>query len=127
MRKVYQEVASRVLAIRNCKARGNLEWQTKHADAIAAIGKRYLPHGNGIDSACFFDTDECTPDRLIIHTEFHHMDDNGFYNGWTTHDIAVRPSLCFGFNLSISGVNRDGIKDYLRDIFYAALNEEVTE
>lgn len=127
MTKVYQEVASRVMAIRNCQATGNLEWQSKHAEAIAAIGKRYLPHGSGIDAACFFDTDVCTPDRLIIRVEFHHMDESGYYDGWTAHNIAVRPSLCFGFTLSISGVNRNGIKDYLRDIFCAALNEEVSE
>ena len=59
-----------------------------------------------------------TPDKLVFYTSFHHMNDNGFYDGWTEHTVTVRPSLQFGFNMKISGQNRNEIKYHLHDVFY---------
>jgi hypothetical protein len=53
------------------------------------------------------------------------MNETGFYEGWTEHTIRVKPSLAWGFDLSISGPDRDGIKDYIADVFAWWLNEEV--
>ena len=52
---------------------------------------------------------------------FHHGR-HGSYDGWTHHTAVVTPSFD-GINLRITGVNRNGIKQYLHDLFHFALNE----
>jgi hypothetical protein len=44
------------------------------------------------------------------------MDDGGGYDGWTEHTITVTPSFR-GFDLTISGRDRNDIKDYLHQTF----------
>ena len=123
--RVYREIASKLQAIRNCEQSGNKEWKVKHADAIKRIVDNYLPTGSGFDNGTWFDFKRSEPDKLVFDTSFHHMDENGFYDGWTTHVVTVRPSLAFGFRLSISGRDRNDIKDYIAGEFEQALNEGV--
>ena len=52
------------------------------------------------------------------------MNENGMYDGWTEHKIVITPDLLHGFNLSIGGRNRNEIKDYLHEVYSAALAEE---
>jgi hypothetical protein len=93
------------------------EWFDRHEDTIERIVRDFLPHGSGVDNGVKFDFDHSTGEKLVLHTSFHHMDENGFYDGWTDHTVTVRPSLRFGFDLSVSGRNRNEIKDYLADCF----------
>ena len=55
------------------------------------------------------------------------MDENGFYDGWTSHDIIVRPSLSSDIYIRITGSNRNDFKDYAHDLFDCALNEQIEE
>ena len=55
------------------------------------------------------------------------MNDAGSYDGWTDHVITVRPSLAFGFELKISGPNRNDIKEYIHDTFDTALSAEIDD
>jgi len=123
--RVYREIASKLQAIRNCEQSGNKEWQVKHGDAIKRIVRNYLPSGSGFDSGTALDLDRSEPDKLVFVTEFHHMNEDGYYDGWTHHDVTVRPSLAFGFRLTISGRDRNDIKDYIAGEFEQALNEGV--
>jgi len=52
------------------------------------------------------------------------MDGMGGYDGWTEHKITVRPSLQFGFNMKISGRDRNGAKEYLYQVYEEWLNSE---
>lgn len=45
------------------------------------------------------------------------MNDNGCYDGWTEHRITVRPEFD-GVSITVSGSNRNDIKDYISYIFY---------
>jgi hypothetical protein len=54
------------------------------------------------------------------------MNDAGYYDGWTDHIVIVSPSFD-GIDIKISGRNRNDIKDYLHDVFHAALTEEVDD
>jgi hypothetical protein len=128
MAKVYQAIASKIEAMRNCNKSGNGEWFTRHHDAIDNIVKEYMPSGSGVDSGTQFDTCEhvdCNRDRLIFTTAFHHMDEHGGYDGWTQHSVIVTPSLARGFDIKVTGSDRNGIEDYLADLFYDALNRVV--
>jgi len=54
------------------------------------------------------------------------MNDGGMYDGWTEHTVSITPAFA-GINVSVSGRNRNDIKDYLGDTFQCALTAEVIE
>jgi len=81
------------------------------------------PSGSGFDAGTSVDTDRS--DVLIFSASFHHMDDAGYYGGWTEHTVRVKPSLAWGFDLTVSGRDRNGIKDYIGETFADWLNEMV--
>ena len=89
--------------------------------------KSYFPSGSGFDSGTDFLSDISTPERLCFQADFHHMDENGYYDGWTEHTVIVRPSLSFGFNIRVSGRNRNNIKEYIEYCFNTSLQFLVNE
>ena len=121
--KLYQAISRKLYAIANCKQSGNTEWQEKHQYALDTLIKE-LPSGSGFDSGIKL-LDNSTPDRLVFQCDFHHMDECGFYDGWTEHTAIVTPSLAFGFILRITGRNNNNIKEYIADTFHHALNQEI--
>ena len=123
--KLYQELASRIQARLNCAESGNVEWFEKHEARIEELVKNYMPSGSGFDCGTKIDLDKSTPEKLVFYTDFHHMNEAGYYDGWTEHRITVRPSLQHYFTLTISGRNRNEIKDYIHQAFDCALDEEV--
>lgn len=130
MRKVYQQIAGSFSAYLNCIKTNNIVWEEIHFDRINEIVEGYLPKGSGFDCGTKFDFTFSKPDKLVFFTDYHHMDENGMYDGWSEGiKIVVFPSLVFGFDLKITGIrkkNRYDI-DYFYDTFYNALNQEVKE
>ena len=122
--KIYQQIASLINAIETCQRTGNA-WEFKHKDTLRALVKEYMPSGSGFDSGTKL-LEESTPNKLMFKADFHHMDENGMYDGWSTHTITVKPSLQFDFVLSVSGEDRDGIKAFIEEAFDAALIDEYT-
>ena len=108
MKKVYQQIAVLVAAIHNCRESGNTEWENRHEAEIERLVKIHFPHGSGVDNGVVFKLDLSSADKLVFLTAFHHMDENGGYDGWTNHALTVRPSLAFGYDLKIGGPNRNG-------------------
>jgi hypothetical protein len=52
------------------------------------------------------------------------MDENGYYDGWTNHKLIVKPELSeSGFDLHITGPDKNFVKDYLYDLFDHILSE----
>lgn len=76
-----------------------------------------LPSGSGIDSGMKFDWEKSTKDKLVFTFGFHHMDEHGGYDGWTDHVLTIRPVLAEGYMLTISGRDRNYIKEYLYEMF----------
>lgn len=126
-RKLYQHIAARVAAMENCRATKNGEWLSRHRSAIEWLAKNHLPSGSGINSGTQVDTTASKPDRLVLQTSFHHMNEGGYYDGWTDHTVIVTPSLVSGTNLRITGRDRNDIKEYLAQVFDAALDQEVDD
>lgn len=83
------------------------------------------PSGSGLDSG--IEVLKVTDTCVEFQADFHHMNDVGYYDGWTQHRVKVTPSLTNGFNIKISGKNKNEIKDYLYDIFYHYLNKSVND
>jgi len=125
MRSLYSEIASRLYAAANCEKTANHEWHRRHIQQIRDWVKEHLPSGSGYDNGTQIDFQASTPEKLVFTTSYHHMNDVGMYDGWTEHVITVRPSLQHGIVLTVSGSNRNDIKDYIATTFAEALKSEV--
>lgn len=86
--------------------------------------ERELPSGSGIDSGTKIDR-MSLPDCVRFEVDFHHMDECGFYDGWTEHLITVKPSFIGRVHIHVSGKDRNGVKEYLADTFHWALTAEI--
>jgi hypothetical protein len=126
MTTVAQRIATLLQSVENCARSGNSEWHTRHLGTLAALVKESMPSGGGFDNGTTLDS-ASTPEKLIFHTSFHHMDESGMYDGWTEHRVTVRASLVFGITLHVSGRDRNDIKDYIAETFHAALTAEVRQ
>src|SRR5262245_50499002 len=123
-RMLYQRIATLLQAMDNCRKTNNQEWLDKHGTLLEALCDQYLPSGSGIDRGTKLGGDS-TPERLVFDLGFHHMNEYGSYDGWTEHTVIVTPSLANGINLRITGRDRNDIKEYLADVFYTALRQEI--
>lgn len=123
-RIVYSEIARAIEARANCIAKGNDEWKLNHEYYADAITKEFMPSGSGIDSGVKIDWQETTSKKLVFTFGFHHMNDGGYYDGWTEHSLIVQASLAHGLSLRITGKDRNQIKEYLYDLFSSALEQE---
>jgi len=121
---LYRHIARTIQALQHCKTSGDVERMSRHKDSLDALAE-FLPSGSGVDSGAKIDLDASTPDKIVIEADFHHMDASGMYAGWSEHRVIVRPSLAFGIDLTITGRNRNEIKEYLHDLFHAAITELV--
>jgi hypothetical protein len=124
---LYVELAESLGAVIRCRAAPGQygDWEARHSARIERATKDYMPSGSGFDSGTTIDLDASTADKLVFSTSYHHMNENGFYDGWTDHDIIVTPDLASGFKLRITGRDRNGIKDYIAETFDSALRQPV--
>lgn len=83
---------------------------------------QFLPHGSGFDKGT--EIEACDDKRIVFSTSFHHMDENGFYDGWTEHKVTIHASLTVEISVAVSGINKRGIKDYIADVFSELMYRE---
>ena len=123
--KVYEEIASRLNAAASCrKDSACRDWEQKHLQRVEEVVREYLPRGSGFDNGTTISLEASTSEKLVFDTSFHHMNEGGMYDGWTSHQVVVRPSLVFGFSIRVTGKNRNEVKDFIAAAFEQALNEE---
>lgn len=120
-RTIAGQIANLIQAIENCDESGNWEWRARHCERLQALIRDHMPSGSGIDTGTYLAPD-ATPERLAFDCSFHHMDESGGYCGWTDHRVTARASLLHGLTVTVGGRNRNGIKDYLGEVFYSALS-----
>lgn len=125
VRLLYSELATAIQARANCESANprNTEWFDIWSERIDEL-VRMLPSGSGIDQGTRIIQELCRPEKIVLEFEFHHINDSGMYDGWTTHTLYVTPSFS-GINLKITGRNRNDIKEYLYDTYHYALMQEV--
>lgn len=126
--KLFQHISRKLQALENCYKHQSTHsaWIDIHTDSIESLVDGYMPSGSGVDSGTKLDFDDSKPNKLVFTFSYHHMNENGYYDGWTEHKCIVMPSLAFGIDIKITGSNRNDIKDYLYDVFEQALNTLVT-
>ncbi len=118
-------IATRVSARINCDKNDNLVWAARHLDVIDQLIKKFMPSGSGIDQGTTLELDKSTPDKLVFSFGFHHMDEHGYYDGWTEHTAICEPDWD-GVKVRITGRDRNDIKDYLQDVYMRALTQRVS-
>ena len=123
MSKVYQAIHSAFVAARNCENCGFLKLQARHEERVAQLERECLPSGGGFDAGTAFDADVSTAGRLVFDTSFHHMNEHGSYVGWSEHRVLVTPTF-EGIEVKVTGRDRNGIKEYIADVFHEALSAE---
>lgn len=121
-RKLYELLASLINARQNCIDRNNIEWRDTHEDSIIKLVERIMPSGAGFDNGTKIDFDRSTDSRLEFTTAFHHMNDGGYYDGWTEHRVIITPSFIGGYDIRVTGRNRNDIKDYIAETFCHCLD-----
>lgn len=109
----------------------NCEWHKTVNNAFMAecenrLDKleKMLPSGSGIDCGCKIDVSASGKNKVVITFDFHHMNENGYYDGWTSHKLIVSPSFGFDFEMNISGRDKNDTKEYLYDLFDSVLREK---
>lgn len=123
MKMFVQQLASTIQAYNNCVDSGNEEWKMKHSAAIDDA-ENSLPSGSGFDNGSIILKHDSTIDKIIFATSFHHMNDAGYYDGWTEHKVIVTPAFD-GVNIKITGPNRNDIKELIHDAFHQVLTKEM--
>ena len=93
-------------------------------DEFYRLAKEHLPSGSGFDAGTKVDIESVTPRIMAFGTSFHHMDEHGSYDGWTEHVVRIHAEFG-GFELTVSGRDRNDIKDFIGDTFHQALTQEV--
>ena len=110
-------------ALHNCRKMDvDSEWESIWESRLETELANLLPSGSGFDCGTKLDIEASKPNRLVFITSFHHMDEYGGYDGWTEHKIIVTPSLVYGFELKVTGNDRDDIKDYIAEVMHGALS-----
>ena len=119
MKTVAQQLSAYGQAVHNTRV-DRPDLINMHEDTISKI-MQGAPSGSGIDSG----TKLLISNRkkLVFQADYHHMNDGGYYDGWTEHKITVTPAFS-GFDLRISGRDRNQIKDYLYEVFDCWLSSE---
>lgn len=115
MKILLSNLSGRINAYQNCIKVNNEEWKHKHLDEILLMLEE-LPHGSGLDNGVSLQLVESSSKKIIFTFSYHHLNENGYYDGWTEHKLIVTPSFQ-GFDLLITGNDKNDVKDYLYDVF----------
>lgn len=106
-------------------------WKTVNEDFMQICDdqltklEKLLPHGSGIDCGCKIDREKSGSKKVVITFDFHHMNNAGYYDGWSSYRLTVTPVLWGDFYIKITGQNKNYIKDYLYDLFDSVLSEQI--
>jgi hypothetical protein len=126
-KKKYVSLGIAFNAYLNC-SNDNHIWHEKWTDAINQIIDS-LPHGSGIDGKTEFNFNESRPDKLVIDSQYHCMNENGFYDGMYDFKLILKPDWQ-NFKMQIKSnlpkKYKDSTIEYLSDLFYHDLTQDIT-
>ena len=127
-RKLYQVIANKLQAMKNLENMDDPNgWYDKHAKSIEDLIKDHFPHGSGFDGDVWLDFNLSNPEKLVFSAEFHHLNENGYYDGWPTLKVTVKASLSYGIVFKVTGPKRKYVGDagYFYSIFDEFLETEI--
>ena len=118
----------------------------RHENVLESLMK-HMPSGSGIDAGTKLLLEESNNTKLVFLVEYHHMNQNGYYCGWSSRKIVITPSLTSPYSMEFidedasgadltevgeetseeydnSEFTLDSTNDYLADTFRQALETE---
>lgn len=122
--KLYVYIAQNLGRIERLHKDGRSDFAERIREDMENFVKANLPRGSGFDMGTTLNFDKSSPDRLVFNTSFHHMNDAGFYDGWTEHEVRVSADLQFGFKLTVGGKDRRAIKAYIAEQFHYIMERD---
>lgn len=111
-----KQLASCIDARHRNQKLGREDWVNQFDEKIQELIK-CLPSGSGFDAGTKLNLSDSKAEKIVFETKFHHLNERGFYEGWTSHSIIITPSLQFGYKMRITGPNKHDIKEYIREVF----------
>lgn len=128
MNNLVQELATRLQCIKHADDHPIYKGSQGVHKAVVKRIMSTAPSGSGFDAGTkihkeVYGKGTRKYDLLALQflAEFHHMDDIGYYCGWTKHIVTVRSALSGELHIAISGPNKRQIKDYIHDVYYSWL------
>lgn len=122
---LFQHIARSIQALKTCQQTPVNEFGVRiHSEALEQF-EDLLPSGSGIDCGTKINIEKSTAKALWLSFSYHHMNENGMYDGWSEHELVVTPSLTSNFDLRITGRDRNQVKDYLYDVYQSNLSDEI--
>lgn len=128
---VYQRIAQLMDQRLYCLGQDNMEKYNKYSDheeEIEKICKEHMPSGSGFDCGTKFNFDKSNTERLVFDIGYHHMDEHGFYDGWSELTVKIYPSFYNHFYMKITGSRRKDRsinKDFFWDTMYYHLTQKI--
>ncbi len=122
-KQLFVHLAGLLDARQRCIDTNNEQWRDRHEANALTIVKNFMPSGSGIDNGTKLDLDKSNGEKLVFYFGYHHMNESGYYDGWTEHTLTVRASMVYGIDLKISGKDRNDVKDYLYEVYRHALTQ----
>lgn len=111
---------SRLVELRlSCLEKGDDVDAEGYEAQLHKLAETRMPNGAGFDSGTRIDLEQSRRNKLVFHTDYHHMNDSTR----TAHTVTVSP---FIQSFRIGGPNKDGIKQVIQDAFQKALNQVVS-
>ena len=80
---------------------------------------------NNPKADCTINLSKSTPNKIVIQCDFHHMNENGYYDGWSYHTVIITPCLGYDYDIKVTGRDKGEIKDYLGNLIYEAVDGEI--
>ena len=123
--KLYKKISTALAVVQSPYAR---EENIAHWAEQLKSFEDMLPSGSGFDNGTKVNREKSTPNKIILDTAFHHMDQNGFYCGWSDLTVTINPSLLHEVEVKINfhGYKRAANdKEFFYDTFYYAIAEEI--
>lgn len=111
-------------------------WIVKHPDvadvfedAIEKLVRAEFPSGSGFDSGTTLDLEKSSATKLVFLTAYHHMNDGGYYDGWSENiKVVITASLRYAFDMRVTGIRRKDrwhLQDYIVETFNYVLEKEI--
>jgi len=122
---IYTGLAQNVDDKKNAIKEGNGTWVENFDKRIKKLMSE-APSGSGFDNGTQLDEVNSNHKKLVFHTAFHHMNEEGMYVKWTYHDVIITASLSEDFVVKVTGSNYEGIKSYIDNCFYEWLTKQYT-
>jgi hypothetical protein len=125
--RLYQRIARDVQTLQRDNSPANVEEAA--LASLEVIEENLLPSGSGFDSGSKVSLSESKKERIVIKSAYHHMNENGYYDGWSHFRVVVTPSLMNGYNIRLQSIGRWPrkyimTKEYILDTFVEVLDRE---